>query len=473
MQRVLGQSLPYIWPCRSGLSASTKSASATIAGADRCLTNACRQSLCSHIFDKEGNIGRVSETLFLTQSIGIFSPGSKRTQRVYLNSPLKQASIKRCLTVAASKNRLNEQLVRLLEELALIQKARGEPFKARAYKRAAETVMEIQVDVCDVAVLEGRPGIGKNIFAKCKLLEAEGNLDFLQKERDNPVVQLNEVHGIGPKKARELVEKYGITTVADLKKHADAYITSEGALVSKADRPKGAKALLDKTQRVGMKYFDDLVERISRAEMNKFSIALHTVLSKLDFPGQQMEIVGSYRREMQNSGDIDIILTDATGNENLLADFAALLEKEGLIEAFLTRGATKILTIARLPGGKARRMDLMFSPPNEYPFAVLYFTGSAAFNIGTRLRAREFGLSLSEHGLKDAKTSEKVDRGVKEERDIFKILKIAYVAPAARVNSESVVRTSGEASVASSEDSDSANVPSGSGTAETPVKVVG
>ena len=376
------------------------------------------------------------------------SPGSKKTRRSPAHAAPKRSSTKRKVTVVVSSKRLNEKLVGLLEELAAIEKARGEPFKSRAYKKAAETVMEVRGDITNVGELEGKPGIGKKIFAKFKQFEAEGDIDLLRRERDNPVVQLNEVHGVGPKKAQDLVKKHGIANVSDLKKHIDSYVTKEGALVSAADKPKGSKALLDATQRLGLKYFDDLQERIPRSEIDNFSIALRAALSKLDFPGQQMEIVGSYRREKQNSGDIDVILTDAAGNKNLLADFAAELEKEKLIEAFLTRGATKIMAVARLPGGKARRMDLMFAPPKEYPFAVLYFTGSAAFNIGTRLRALELGLSLSEHGFKDRKTGDAVDMSVKNEKDIFKILGIAYKAPAARVNSESVVRTGGEAKAA-------------------------
>lgn len=369
------------------------------------------------------------------------SPGSREMQQSTKQVSPSHSSQKRKLNVVVSKKRLNEKLVGLLEELAAIEKARGEPFKSRAYKKAAETVMEARADITNVAELEGKPGIGKKIFAKFKQFEAEGDVDLLRRERDNPVVKLNEVHGIGPKKAQDLVKKYDIKTVADLKRHASMYVTKEGKLVSAADRPKGSKPLLDATQRLGVRYFDDLQERIPRSEIDQFSIALRAALSKLDFPGQQMEIVGSYRREKQNSGDIDVILTDAAGNKNLLADFAQELEKEKLIEAFLTRGASKIMAVARLPGGKARRMDLMFAPPKEYPFAVLYFTGSAAFNIGTRLRALELGLSLSEHGFKDSKTGDAVDMNVNNEKDIFKILKIAYKAPSARVNSESVVRS--------------------------------
>ena len=47
----------------------------------------------------------------------------------------------------------------------------------------------------------------------------------------------------------------------------------------------------------------------------------------------------------------------------------------------LTDGKVKKLTIARLNDkSKARRIDFLYSPPNEYAFAILYFTGMA-FNV--------------------------------------------------------------------------------------------
>ena len=260
--------------------------------------------------------------------------------------------------------------------------------------------------------------------------------------------RLNEVHGIGPKKAQELVSKYGITDVAALKKHEDDYVASDGKLVPEADKKPGMKSLLDSKQKMGLQYFDDLSEKIPRSEVIEFKAVFDRLFSMLDFSGKKMDIVGSFRREKQNSGDIDVIVTDSNGNKALLKNFAALLEKEKVIEAFLTRGATKIMAVARLPGKKARRLDLMFSPPEEYPFSTLYFTGSASFNIGMRLRALKQGLSLSEHGLK------RVDGGpapdvtqFKDEEDIFKYMGLKYKEPSARVNSESVVSEGAKAPV--------------------------
>ena len=376
------------------------------------------------------------------------SPVKKGTRRleVVSKSPSGKGTRKapRALTVVQATGRLNERLVGLLEELATIEKSRGEPFKARAYKKAAESVMESQHDITSVNQMEGKPGVGKKIMAKFRQFEKEGDVDLLRRERDSPVVKLNEVHGIGPKKAQELVKKHGIVTVAQLKQHASDYVSKDGALVPNAEKQAGMKPLLDAKQRTGLKYFDDLMDRIPRREIDTYNGVLHSTLDKLNFPGQKMEIVGSYRRGKQNSGDIDVIVTDANGNKDLLKAFSEALAAEGIIEVFLTKGETKIMAVSRLPGGKARRMDLMFAPPQEYPFAVLYFTGSAAFNIGTRLRALEMGLSMSEHGFKDAATKEPVLTDLKDEKSIFKTLGIAYKAPDARVNSESVVRLKSE-----------------------------
>ena len=62
-------------------------------------------------------------------------------------------------------------------------------------------------------------------------------------------------------------------------------------------------------------------------------------------------------------------------------------------------GKTKKLTIAQLPGKTPRRIDFLYSPPDEYAFAVLYFTGSKDFNVAMRGRATKIGYTLNEHGI--------------------------------------------------------------------------
>ena len=78
----------------------------------------------------------------------------------------------------------------------------------------------------------------------------------------------------------------------------------------------------------------------------------------------------------------------------------------------------------------------MYTSPEEYPFAVLYFTGSKTFNTVMRGNALKMGFSLNEHGIykkqpgKDKE--EKVDQVFKDEKDIFTFLKMDYRGPTER-----------------------------------------
>ena len=78
----------------------------------------------------------------------------------------------------------------------------------------------------------------------------------------------------------------------------------------------------------------------------------------------------------------------------------------------LSRGDKKSLTIGKLPNDKIeyipRRIDFLYAPPNEYAFAILYFTGSKDFNTRMRQYALEKNLTLNEHGMHKINKSTKV-----------------------------------------------------------------
>jgi len=78
----------------------------------------------------------------------------------------------------------------------------------------------------------------------------------------------------------------------------------------------------------------------------------------------------------------------------------------------------------------ARRIDILITEPSKYYFALLYFTGSFAFNIYMRKIALKQNISLSEYGFKD-KNNKLIDTTniIKSEKDIFDYLKIEYVLP--------------------------------------------
>ena len=105
-------------------------------------------------------------------------------------------------------------------------------------------------------------------------------------------------------------------------------------------------------------------------------------------------------------------------------------------------GSIKCLAIGKIGSSPARRIDFMFSPPEEYPFAILYFTGSALFNTVMRNRALQLGYSLNEHGLYkmvDGKKTHKISHRFHSEKSIFDFLKMEYKHPFERIDHNSVV----------------------------------
>jgi NAD-dependent DNA ligase len=315
-------------------------------------------------------------------------------------------------------NPLNESLVTILGKLAEMKT--DNPFRSRAYTTAQETIMDIQEDITDVEQLRGRPGIGSTIMEKLTEFVKTGKVAKLEQYQANPVSIFSEIYGVGPKKAAELVAQ-GITTIAQLRKNPQ---------------------LLNATQKVGLQYYEDILERIPRQEIDEYNGVFHKVVDGI--PGVQYEIVGSYRRMAASSGDIDVIIT--APDASTFDQFLDTLIKMGVIEVVLSRGKSKCLVIASLPSHRGRRggfiyrrVDFLFTTRTEYPFSILYFTGSKGFNVVMRNRALSLGYSMNEHGLTVKGTGAPISQTFSNEQDIFAFLGLEYKRPEERVDGRSVV----------------------------------
>ena len=103
----------------------------------------------------------------------------------------------------------------------------------------------------------------------------------------------------------------------------------------------------------------------------------------------------------------------------------------GYIKEILAIGDVKFGGIVKLNDkSSARKLDILISPPEEFFYSLLHFTGSAEFNVGLREYLKnKYGLSLSEHGFKDKiiKIPE-----MKSEKDIFNFFNLNYIEPSKR-----------------------------------------
>ena len=323
--------------------------------------------------------------------------------------------------IVENREPMNEELVNLMEKLAILMSKRGDQIRARVYKRAEETIIAYPEPIIRVSQLKGLAGIGPTIMEKLTEYQKTGTLELLEREKNKPEYLLSNIYGIGPIKAKELVEKYGIKTIEELRERQEE--------------------VLNAVQKIGLKYYEDIEQRIPRSEIDEYNKIFSSIFDTVKQDDSAYEIVGSYRRKLANSGDIDVIITSQ--NPIVFEKLIDILIEKGIITNVLSRGKTKSLVVAKIPSSKVhRRVDFLYTKHEEYPFAVLYFTGSKGFNTVMRGHALKLGYSLNEHGISkmvDKKKTEQLQNTFDSERDIFDFLGLEYREPEDRKDGRAVI----------------------------------
>ena len=312
----------------------------------------------------------------------------------------------------------NELIVSMLEKMEKIMFMEGEPFKARAYSKAKETVMLHDNSISSIKDVEGKNGFrkGGSVLKTLNEFITNGTVKKIEDSKTDMRFVFNDIYGVGPKMAKKLAIDLNVKSVEELRERQDE--------------------LLNDVQKKGLKYYEDILKRIPRKEINIYEKVLEKyfkIVCKELKCNATIQIVGSWRRGAETSGDIDIIICDKKHDNKLFKKFIdKLIEKNILIEV-LSRGNVKCLGISKLnKRSTARRIDFMFTPKEQFAFAILYFTGSKVFNTLMRARALELNYTMNEHGLYHYKNNKKgklIDQTFETEKDIFSFLGIKYVEP--------------------------------------------
>ena len=318
----------------------------------------------------------------------------------------------------ASKD-MKPYIVEALEKLRKKEVAAKQPFKARAYATVLAQIKLIDDPITSMEQLKNIKGVGEKIQVKLQEIFDTGKLTQVQEYDTDHTMQLfddlMQIYGVGPAKARELIDKAGIKSVDEL------YQKQE---------------LLNDVQKKGLKYYKDTMLRIPRAEMEKHEAYIMSVIKTVG-GDITAALSGSYRRKEQTSGDIDCLITncDEATFKKIIHEFVA----KKYITDVLAQGNKKVLAVGKLRMRRHyRRIDFMLTNESEYPFALLYFTGSGPFNVAMRNHALSKGYSLSEHGLKDAHGTF-VSGNFKTEHDIFKFLGLKYIEPEQRIKNVAIL----------------------------------
>ncbi|MFI1289987.1 DNA polymerase/3'-5' exonuclease PolX [Streptomyces sp. NPDC020792] len=313
--------------------------------------------------------------------------------------------------------RANEEVEALLQEYAdLIAITGGDAFKARAYEKAARAIGGHPADVSrlDVAGLKEIPGVGRSIAEKVVEYLRTGNVTVVEETRARipaGVRQLITIPTLGPKKAMTLYEDLHISSVAEL---ADAI---------KAEKLRDLKGFGKRTEENilhGIALMQQAGERILLGTAMESAEDIVAELSRITGCAQ-CAYAGSLRRMRETIGDIDVLVA-----ADRSAPFMDALTELPSTAEVVAHGAKK--TSIRTVTGV--QVDLRVVRPDSWGAGMQYFTGSKAHNIRTRTIAVHLGLKLSEYGLFDAESGERV--ASRSEDEVYARLGLPWIPPTLR-----------------------------------------
>ncbi|MFF1904029.1 DNA polymerase/3'-5' exonuclease PolX [Kitasatospora sp. NPDC058218] len=313
--------------------------------------------------------------------------------------------------------RLNDQVQELLQEYAdLISITGGDAFRARAYEKAARAVGGHPEDIAglDAKGLQQIPGVGKSTAEKIAQYLATGRMEALETLRaaiPAGVREMTAIPGVGPKRALALYRDLDIASVDQLAEAIRADRLSAVAGFGERSGEQILRGIELVRQSGGRTLLDAATEQAERI-----------VAAIAAVPGcTRCAYAGSLRRMRETVGDIDVLAT-AEDSAPLMAALAGL----PTVAEVIVRGPTK--TSVRT--AKGLQVDLRVVPEEDWGAALVYFTGSKAHNIRLRTIAVRAGLKLSEYGLFDAESGEKIVSATEEE--VYTALGLPWIAPPLR-----------------------------------------
>ena len=310
----------------------------------------------------------------------------------------------------------NKDVSGVLEEVGLLLELKGEnPFKVKAYSKAARTIEILEEDLGAI-VREGRlkeiKGIGETLAHHITELVATGRLQFhedLKTSIPPGHLQMLKIPGLGPKKINVLYDRLDIKSIGELE-----YACLENRLVDlQGFGQKSQEKILQGIQQV-KKYQGQYLygEVIEPAQEILKKILSH---SKVIRGG----LAGSLRRKMEVVRNINLVLSSHRPQEVLNA-FSKLPE----VESFRSEERSS----SRYSLASGWEVDLRITPDRAFPYSLFCFTGNFAHWNAMSERAKAMGLKLSEEGLH--RNGRLIS--CKEEAGIFDALGLDYIPPELR-----------------------------------------
>jgi len=314
----------------------------------------------------------------------------------------------------------NFDMARVFYEMAHLLEVKGESaFRVRAYQRAAQQIESLAEDLAAVAArgeLQTIPGIGKDLATRITEYLATGKigqLEALRAEVPPNFLTLLEVRGLGPKTAKLLLERLGVDSVDRLEE-----VCKSGEILTVAGiREKTCENILK-----GIAIWRAGRSRMLLARARGIARQVVAVL-QAQAPVERIEIAGSLRRMRETVKDIDLLVT-STDPPRVIETFVALPSVLEVIGA----GNTK----ASVHHTDGIQIDLRVVDPAAFGAALQYFTGARDHNVRLREMASRRRLKISEYGVFDELTGNRV--AGETEGEVYAAVGLDWIPPELREN---------------------------------------
>ncbi|KAM4702841.1 DNA nucleotidylexotransferase [Rhinophrynus dorsalis] len=317
-----------------------------------------------------------------------------------------------------------------------------------AFLRASSVLKSLPLPIVSTNGVEGLPFLGDQMLSIIEEILEDGKcsrvLEVINSERYKSFKLFTSVFGVGVKTSEKWY-RMGFRTLEEIRKEHDLKLT--------------------KMQRCGLLYYEDIASNVSKMEAD----AIHHIVKEIVWhfvPDAIVTLTGGFRRGKTNGHDVDILMTSPRKEKekSILHNTITILKNQGLLLFCNVIESTfdetklpskrvdtldhfqKCFAIFKLPkarlgncnyeesGGvksrnwKAVRVDLVITPYEQYPYALLGWTGSRQFERDLRRYAtHEKKMMVDNHGLYDK--TKKIFFKANTEEDIFKHLGLDYLEP--------------------------------------------
>lgn len=322
----------------------------------------------------------------------------------------------------------NKEVAQILRETAqLLAIDGGNIGRWRSYEKAAELLDALHERIEDIAKDEAKllalPGVGEGIAKHIHEILRTGDYSLrrsLLKKYPPTILQLLELQSLGPKKVALLWKKFHVARVSQLENLA----RQQKLRKLRGFGEKSEQNILKAAQQYKHLYGS------GRFHINVADDEAHDLIAYISKTeaAESVTPAGSLRRGKETVGDLDLLVTMKPGSDkqkDIDATAAHILGYQRIKEK-LAHGENKLTVLLN----SGLQVDVRLLRKENFGAALLYFTGSKEHNVALRTRATEMGWTLNEYALATIKGGRVV--ASKNEEEIYKKLKLAYIEPELR-----------------------------------------